>query len=86
MYSIPGYTHEHNCRTYQTGGGVSLYIEDNMYTHCTKRLELNVSSPVIESMFIELDASYLGKKCIIGNIYKPPIAISLNFSRFLLQY
>ncbi len=35
MYNIPGYTREDNGSTYKTGGDVSLYIEDNMYTHCT---------------------------------------------------
>ena len=70
LIQIPNYAIEGTCRQSKRGGGVALYVqEDLMYKI---RNDLSSNNPDIDSCFIELINT--GKaNIIIGIIYKPPM-------------
>ena len=72
MYGIKGYTAEHNYRKKQSGGGVSIYVKDNI--EYTLRKDLTVMNTTLETIFIEVKKDQIGNKkdMIIGVIYRPP--------------
>ena len=55
MYSIPGYKHIYNCRESGKGGGVSLYVHNDI--SYSNRTDLNTMSDFAEAVFIEVDKS-----------------------------
>ena len=69
---IKGYKAEHTCRNERSGGGVSLYIKDDI--ECTRVDEFCLSEPNIESVFCEFnkDQFNLEKNVVVGVIYRPP--------------
>ena len=72
LYGIKGYTAEHNYRKKQSGGGVSIYVKDNI--EYTLRKDLTVMNTTLETIFIEVKKDQIGNKkdMIIGVIYRPP--------------
>jgi hypothetical protein len=71
-HGIPGYAHEGLYRSNQRGGGVSLFIKEDI--PYTIRSDLNVFDSLSEMLFVEVDKSVFGtdKNIIIGTIYRIP--------------
>ena len=71
-YSMQGFTGEHKYRANRSGGGVSLFIKDNI--EYILREDLCHMNKNLESIFIEIDKSNINKdnNCIVGVIYRPP--------------
>ena len=69
---LPGYKAEHIYRHTKVGGGVALYIKDNIAYHT--RLDITKLNDYIECQFIEIhkDSNSYGKDIIVGIIYRPP--------------
>ena len=69
---LPGYKAEHIYRHTKVGGGVALYIKDNIAYHT--RLDITKLNDYIECQFIEIhkDSNSYGKDIIVGVIYRPP--------------
>jgi len=67
---IPGYSSfiksRPNCKT---GGGVGLYIKNDLYPKAKLRDDL-YSDPLYESLFIQINQP--GRDALVGIIYKPP--------------
>ena len=80
LYGLEGYRAEHNYRTHRNGGGVSLFIKDDL--EYTLRKDMYISNDYIESIFIEIDKNILGKKnnVIVGVVYRPPGTDIKNFN------
>ena len=69
MHTIPGYKAYHLSRDKQKGGGISLYIHDNVNS-CKLREDLTSNDGEYESLFVELTLN--SSTIIIGLIYRPP--------------
>ena len=72
-YEMQSYVSYHTCRELNArGGGVSLYI-NSQFIH-EERKDLKMISPVIESVFIEIEKTSINtdKNCIVGVVYRPP--------------
>ena len=68
LISINNYYSLHSLRPSKRGGGVSIFIKNNI---SSKLIEsCSVSLPFIESLFFEI--KHRNKKIIIASIYKPP--------------
>ena len=72
LYNIQGYRQENNYRKSRQGGGVSIFIKEGI--EYKLRPDLAIFNEDIESVFIEVDGSYVNssKSQIIGCIYRPP--------------
>ena len=57
MYSIKGYRQENNYRKSRQGGGVSIFIKEGI--EYKLRPDLAIFNEDIESVFIEVDGSYV---------------------------
>ena len=82
---MDGYVAEHNCRLNRTGGGVSLYIKNEIEYSIRKDLLLQNSS--LESLFIEIDKKHFKKKkdIVVGVFYRPPDTNIRVFNNYLLE-
>lgn len=71
-YHLEGYVHEHNYRKEKRGGGVSLFIKNNV--NYKPREDLNVLCGSVEALFIEVSKDVIGcnKNIVLGCIYRPP--------------
>ena len=70
LYQIPGYKLVHKSRTAKTGGGVAIYIRDNIPFHVREDFGYFIEDE-FDSIFIETTQSGL-KNSIIGEIYRVP--------------
>ena len=72
LYSLPGYILTENHRTHRSGGGVGIYLKDDLEFKI--RNDLVQFDDSFESVFIEVanDVFKMGKNIIIGVIYRPP--------------
>ena len=72
LYGLEGYIGEHQCRTLKGGGGVSLFIRDNIEYFI--REDISIKNNHLESIFIEIDKDNIGKSqnAIVGVLYRPP--------------
>ena len=72
LYGLPGYAHIGKHRSVRIGGGVSIFIKENI--PFIARTDLDIFNETIESVFIEIDKDYVGrnKNIIIGVLYRPP--------------
>ena len=72
LYSLPGYILTENHRTHRSGGGVGIYLKDDLEFKI--RNDLVQLDDSFESVFIEIanDVFKMGKNIIIGVIYRPP--------------
>ena len=72
LYSFDGYKHEYQYRQNRSGGGVSIFIKDNL--DYLLRDDLTDFNDHLESLFIELPKTYSSydKNIVIGIIYRPP--------------
>ena len=76
MYNIPDYSFVHNSRRHKSGGGVGIYVKNNI--SFIDRVDLRLSETLCESIFIEIPQTD-GKNIVVGVIYKPP---DVNISQF----
>ena len=69
---INGYKAEHSCRKVRSGGGVSLFVKDDI--ECSRVEDLCLNEKNIESVFCEFDKDQFGleKNVLVGVIYRPP--------------
>ena len=72
LYGMNNYEFIENHRTDKTGGGVGLFVRDNI--SFLKRPDLEIFNEYNESIFIEIEKTVFGmeKNVIIGVIYRPP--------------
>ena len=82
---MQGYRAEHNCRTNRTGGGVSLFIREDL--EYSTREDLCQSEKNTESLFVEIDKEQFGKEknIIIGVIYRPPDTDIKEFNEVMMK-
>jgi len=67
---LPGYNFVSNHRNGKTGGGVGLFLQNNLEYKVLK--DCYFSDPeIIESIFVEIMIPH-GKNIIVGTIYRPP--------------
>jgi len=85
LYSLAGYQSIHKCRPFRSGGGVSLFIKDNL--EFTVRNDLGFNNACMESLFIEINKDIVGKNrnIIVGVIYRPPDTNVKDFNEYLEQ-
>ena len=73
LYNLPGYVSEHCCRKDKNGGGVALYIQENVNYMRRIDIESVLRECNVESVFIEISKNQFGTKSIVvGEIYRPP--------------
>ena len=80
LHTLPGYCHVYRCRQGRQGGGVSLFISNNL--PFIVRQDLTVLTDQVEQLFIEIDKSslHVKKNVIVGITYRPPDKDSLVFN------
>jgi len=80
-YSIPGYNSIHHCRKNRSGGGVSLYIRNDMYHQERGDLEFVIDDTGTKSISIEIIPSNpKEKKTILSCVYRPPNTDIIEFN------
>jgi exonuclease III len=72
LFNLNGYNSHHYCRPVKRGGGVSLYIKNNISNKM--RNDLAKCDENLESIFVEVNKHNFNftKNVIIGTIYRPP--------------
>ena len=82
LFSIERFTLLTNNRIKKRGGGVCLYVTDNLESSMIE--ELSVMSDELESIFIEITVP--GKQnIVVGEIYRPPNSNPTKFIETLLN-
>ena len=78
-YQIPGYNSEHLCRKSKRGGGVTIFVKNDI--KYKRRNDLDISNESIEAIFIEIkkDEFNTQKNLVIAVIYRPPNSDISNF-------
>jgi len=69
MYNIPGFNFVCHNRTCSAGGGVAIYINNNIDFKERSDLDLNIDGE-FESVFVEIKCN--NKKTVVGEIYRVP--------------
>ena len=80
---MDGYQPEHRYRPIKNGGGVSLLIKNDIEYYV--REDMCIQNDNAESLFIEIDKSFIGKKqnAIVGVMYRPPDTDINVFNEYL---
>ena len=78
LYSIPGYNIISNFRQESKGGGVSVLLHESLVHK--ERTDLSLMNDTIECVFTEV---HIGKKALIGVIYRPPNSPVQQFNECL---
>ena len=84
LHGLTGYKAVHNYRKKKAGGGVSIFIRDDIeFIH---KPNLSVMTPELETIFIEVKKGQAGnhKDMLLGVIYRPP-GTDLNIARKRLE-
>ena len=76
LFNIPGYKFNYSNRTDKIGGGVALYVDENV--NYIVRSDLKLSSAESESLFIEI-REIKRKPVTIGCVYRAPNTDITNF-------
>ena len=79
LFEIPGYTFVHKNRISGAGGGVAIYINNDL-----KFSIVNTNENSFESLFLKVDIS-AKKFALVGVIYKPPTFSIVNFNSDLAR-
>ena len=70
LFNITGYNFVSNHRKSKTGGGVGIYLQNDLQYKLHN--ECKLSDPeTIESLFVEITVPH-GKNIIVGSVYRPP--------------
>lgn len=87
MYNIPGYSAEHQNRDSKNGGGICLFIDENLKYVRKDNLSINDSTS-LESLFIEI-INEKTRNFVVGAVYRPPnnkyVDFELALNRILSQ-
>jgi len=85
LYDFPNYTSVHRCRSNRVGGGVSLFIRENLEFVQRDDLTIHSHEGNVESIFIELpvSSSPTRKNMILGCVYRPPDTDIKDFTSHL---
>ena len=72
LYNFNGYNHVYQYREHRPGGGVSIFILENI--NYVVRSDLSRNSSFLECIFLEIPKSehFYAKDILIGMIYRPP--------------
>ena len=72
LYGMEGYNVEHNYRKDRKGGGVSLFISEEVEYQL--RDDLTIQNQYMETLFVELtnNTGFKNKNVICGVVYRPP--------------
>jgi hypothetical protein len=72
LFNLDGYHHEFALRPDKTGGGISIYLDENLDFFI--RNDLTSTDHISESLWLEIDKTKLGtpKNILIGCIYRIP--------------
>jgi hypothetical protein len=83
VYGIPDYNSEHAYRLNRIGGGVSLFIQKEIFYF--RRKDLDIFCDKLESLFIEIPKTGItsAKNLIVGVIYRPPNTSITEFNFIL---
>ena len=83
LYGINNYNSEHSYRSTKGGGGVALYVKNDIEYFL--RDDLSTNDKNIECLFIEIDKSFIGKNqdVIVGVLYRPPDTDIATFNEYL---
>ncbi len=68
LYDIDYYKYYYNYKDEKTGGGVSLFVRNEIT--CIERKDLKIMNSIMEGCFMEIDKNRSGLDVIIGAIYK----------------
>ena len=79
-YGIPGYNHVALPRHGRIGGGVSLFLNENIEY---KELHASTSEASIEALFVEITLH--NKKYVVGVVYHPPNTNIRTFTEILSE-
>ena len=82
-YGIPGFHHEYLTRSNKVGGGVSIFVRDNLIYKT--RPDLSEINSTIEMLWIEIDrkSTNSNSNTLIGVIYRPPGTDPKDFNKIL---
>ena len=82
LYNLKGYQHIHKLRDNKLGGGVSIYVKDNILYEEKKDLYIDLKG--VDSLSIEIPKKKFNtdKDIIITTIYRPP---DINIRDFILK-
>ena len=70
LVNITGYNFVSNHRKSKTGGGVGIYLQNDLQYKLLN--ECKLSDPkTIESLFVEITVLH-GKNIFVGSVYRPP--------------
>jgi hypothetical protein len=71
-YSLDGYKHFSLCRQGKKGGGVSIFVQEDISVNT--RPEFQRNETFLECLFIEIpkENTGLGKDAVLGVVYRPP--------------
>ena len=70
LFNLPNYNFVEKHRSTRQGGGVGLFLPDNV--DYLNRNDLDIFDDTLESMFIEVSVFSSPKNIIIGVVYRPP--------------
>ena len=75
---------ETNTRQVSRGGGVGIYVKENLSFKVLKNYSIFYER-IFESLFVEITFEN-GKKIIVGSVYCPPKAPGLTFTQQFAQF
>ena len=83
IYHLKGYSHKNTIREQRTGGGVSLFIKNDI--NFQVRDNININLPDVDSLFIEIPKEELhsNKNIFVGVCYRPPHVCIRKFTEEL---
>ena len=85
IYNLNGYQHLKLFRPMKKGGGVSLFVKENIAVR--ERRDLSIMDPNIEALFIDIPKSSVNSKnnLVVGVIYRPPNTDINTFNEILVE-
>ena len=86
LYNFPGFKSTHNFRTKKRGGGVSIYVKNNIFF--TQVRHLNILNPDYEFLFIKIHKRYVNtsRDMVLGACYRPPSGNIEAFTNKIQKY
>ena len=84
---LPDYNFVYDLARINTFGGVAFYVHKSFSFERLPTNEFNQTSPVYESMLLEIyghENKY--KKYIVGNVYRRPSGLSADLSQFIDEF